>query len=231
MKGSSAVSIGLGLTLVAVAGVLVAAGIFVGEQGDEVVGLYRALAGPNGNAPDAPDRPSEFQLDWQGLSLGDGAARGAPGGLIVTAVQPAGPGQLAGVQPGDQLVALNGKPLQNVGELYAGIQAPGPVKTLALRRNGAPFVATLAVAPAAPLPGVEAEGRAPQPAATPAWGANATPGWGAPATPGWGANATPGWGANATPAFGANAVCPRHGPIAGSICPYCTQGFGNAPRP
>jgi serine protease Do len=59
-------------------------------------------------------------------------------GVLVRSVSPGGPAAKAGIQPGDVIVALNGKPTDDENELRNEIAAmsPGTTVTLTIWRNG-----------------------------------------------------------------------------------------------
>ncbi|MCY4745308.1 Do family serine endopeptidase [Pelomonas sp. UHG3] len=59
---------------------------------------------------------------------------GLDGGLLIERVT--GPAQLAGVQPGDVLLALNGKPVQSVDEVRAAMKDKPASVALLVSRNG-----------------------------------------------------------------------------------------------
>jgi serine protease Do len=69
----------------------------------------------------------------QGLGLPAGAK-----GAVVQQVVPKSPAAKAGVQAGDVVVALNGKPVEGSGQLTRGVAAvpPGGTASLGLLRNG-----------------------------------------------------------------------------------------------
>jgi len=69
----------------------------------------------------------------QGLGLPPGAK-----GAVVQQVVPKSPAAKAGLQAGDVVVALNGKPVEGSGQLTRGVAAvaPGGIASLGLLRNG-----------------------------------------------------------------------------------------------
>jgi serine protease Do len=58
-------------------------------------------------------------------------------GVVLSDVQPAGPGVEAGLLPGDVVVALDGKPMENARQLDVNLyrRAPGETVTLSVRRG------------------------------------------------------------------------------------------------
>jgi S1-C subfamily serine protease len=75
-----------------------------------------------------PPRP------WLGLYATD-----TPEGVAVTGLAPGGPAEGAGLAEGDTLAELNGRPIEDLGDLWRRLWAAGPAGTtvtLALVRNG-----------------------------------------------------------------------------------------------
>ncbi len=58
-------------------------------------------------------------------------------GVVLSDVLPSGPGAAAGLRPGDVVVALDGKPMENARQLDVNLyrRAPGETVTLAVRRG------------------------------------------------------------------------------------------------
>jgi serine protease Do len=58
-------------------------------------------------------------------------------GVVLSDVQPSGPGAEAGLRPGDVVVALDGKPMENARQLDVNLyrRAPGDTVTLSVRRG------------------------------------------------------------------------------------------------
>jgi S1-C subfamily serine protease len=69
-------------------------------------------------------------------------------GVVVTGVLQSGPAATAGVLPGDVLLGVNGKTVDNVDQLLAAIAAlkPGVAATLSVERKGNPM--SMSVTPA-----------------------------------------------------------------------------------
>ena len=69
-------------------------------------------------------------------------------GVVVTGVLQSGPAATAGVRPGDVLLGVNGKTVDNVDQLLAAIAAlkPGVAATLSVERKGNPM--SMSVTPA-----------------------------------------------------------------------------------
>lgn len=88
---------------------------------------------------------------WLGVELEDpsmmpqiAAAAGNVPGLVVAGVYPNGPADVAGVQPGDYLIAFNGEPVGPLRELLGRIAAAAPGEEVALTyiRGGIELAAT-----------------------------------------------------------------------------------------
>jgi putative serine protease PepD len=79
------------------------------------------------------DRP------YLGVVTGRVAAN-AGDGAVVRAVRPGGPGARGGLQPGDVIVGINGRRVNDPSDVSAGIQgqAPGDVVTVQVQRDGQP---------------------------------------------------------------------------------------------
>jgi putative serine protease PepD len=79
------------------------------------------------------DRP------YLGVSTGP-ASPTSPDGAVVRSVVPGGPGQRGGVQIGDVIVGINGRPVNDPADVSAAVngQAPGDVVTVQIRRDGQP---------------------------------------------------------------------------------------------
>jgi putative serine protease PepD len=77
------------------------------------------------------DRP------YLGVVTGRVAAN-AGDGAVVRAVRPGGPGARGGLQPGDVIVGINGRRVNDPSDVSAGIQgqAPGDVVTVQVQRDG-----------------------------------------------------------------------------------------------
>jgi len=95
-------------------------------------------------------------LGLQPVALPEALRRLAPGsdphGLIVVSIEADGPAARAGLMLGDVLVALEGRPLQDPGDVQAVLagRRPGTAVTASLVRAGAPLglVITLGERPA-----------------------------------------------------------------------------------
>jgi serine protease Do len=121
----------------------------------EVVGMNTAIVAPNGGsvgigfaipsnalAPIVAElRASGFiRRGWLGVSiesLPDDAGRDA--GVIVTGVTAGGPAEMAGIRPGDVLLAVNGTSVPSTLDLLRTVAAlpPGSRTSVTLNRNGA----------------------------------------------------------------------------------------------
>jgi serine protease Do len=68
-------------------------------------------------------------------------------GVVLSDVTPGGPGEAAGLRPGDVVLALDGKPMQNARQLDVNLyrRAPGEAVRLLLQRGGQTIEAAVAV--------------------------------------------------------------------------------------
>ena len=82
------------------------------------------------------------QHAYLGVSIGSSTS-GA--GAVIGTVRPGGPAAAAGLQSGDVVTAVNGKPIASANALTAAIGAlqPGDKATLALRRGGSTLTLTV----------------------------------------------------------------------------------------
>ena len=92
----------------------------------------------------------EIQIGYLGVSMGD--ATGGQDGAVVQEVTPDSPAARAGLQPGDVVVSIDGKAVQDRSELVAAIRGhkPGDKVTLVVDRGGneTTITATLTQRPA-----------------------------------------------------------------------------------
>jgi S1-C subfamily serine protease len=67
--------------------------------------------------------------------------------VVLSDVTPGGPGEAAGLRPGDVVLALDGKPMQNARQLDVNLyrRAPGEAVRLLLQRGGQTIEAAVAV--------------------------------------------------------------------------------------
>jgi serine protease Do len=93
-------------------------------------------------------RYGQVQAVWVGIAVGDARAEEPPGpgerprgGLPVLRVADGGPAARAGVEEGDQVVAVGGTPVRSAGEFHyhVGRRAAGEAVPLTVRRGGAPL--------------------------------------------------------------------------------------------
>ncbi len=89
---------------------------------------------------------SGFVIDPNGGSVGIGVAIGSlpadagrDAGVIVTGVTAGGPAEMAGIRPGDVLLAVNGTAVAGTLDLLRAVaaQPPGSRTSVTLNRNGA----------------------------------------------------------------------------------------------
>jgi putative serine protease PepD len=92
----------------------------------------------------------QIQIGYLGVSMGD--ATGGQDGAVVQEVTPDSPAARAGLQPGDVVVSIDGKAVQDRSELVAAIRGhkPGDKVTLVVDRGGneTTITATLTQRPA-----------------------------------------------------------------------------------
>jgi len=90
------------------------------------------LAGSTGLSL-AGDKHDHSQRGWLGVSLGDG-----DDGARILSVMADSPAQQAGLQAGDVVVALDGRPVADAGEFMAAFREyePGESPSLTVRRDG-----------------------------------------------------------------------------------------------
>jgi serine protease Do len=71
-------------------------------------------------------------------ALGDGLGLGVHSGVVLSDVRPGGPADAAGLRPGDIVVSLDGKPMENARQLDVNLyqRALGDTVTLEIVRNG-----------------------------------------------------------------------------------------------
>lgn len=95
----------------------------------------------------ADSRPS--QQPWLGLAIRPFRDKAATRMLHVERVVPNGPGDRAGVRPGDIIVKIDGHSIQHIDDLdvlvFIGALRPGQRLRLDVVRTGAPRAITLAV--------------------------------------------------------------------------------------
>jgi S1-C subfamily serine protease len=107
------------------------------EAAREVAELSMQLHGPGF------EQVRRIRIDGPGramLGINIGSAEPGTNGVRVVSVSPGGPAAEAGVQPGDLVVAMNGKGVASGRELVANMREvePGQKVALELRRDGQP---------------------------------------------------------------------------------------------
>ncbi len=77
----------------------------------------------------------------------------APGGVVIVTVAPGSSGEQAGLEPGDEFVSINGRPVNTPADITAvtaGLRAGDQIQIEISR--GSTFYSTLATLPAQPSP-------------------------------------------------------------------------------
>lgn len=122
-----------------------------------VIGVNTAIVSPSGGSvgigfaiPSNLARKVVAQLiaqghiprGWLGVSVEDSG-----GGVLIAAVIPDGPAARAGLAPGDEVLAVNGRPVPSTLALIRAVATitPGSQAQLTIRRNGRDIVMTVIV--------------------------------------------------------------------------------------
>jgi serine protease Do len=99
--------------------------------------LTIALGDAGSSSAPAPSLPKpavgQLGLELRPLQPGERLAIGAASGLLVESVS--GVSRLAGVQPGDVLLSINGKPVTSVEQLRAIVEGASPAMALLVQRG------------------------------------------------------------------------------------------------
>ncbi len=130
----------VGLILVVLAA-LVAGGAY------GVSALINSGATPSSSAPASVTENGP--VSWMGMQI-EGSQ---PLGVVIVTVAPGSAGQLAGLEPGDQFVQIDGHPINAPGDItaaVAGLQPGDPIQIEISR--GSTFYSTQATLPAQPAP-------------------------------------------------------------------------------
>jgi serine protease Do len=92
-------------------------------------------------------------------SLAESFKLDSPAGALVSKVEPGSAAAEAGLQPGDVILAYNGKPIADAGQLSMNVNttAPGERATLQVWRAGKPLTLTARIGSAAAGEGLEAK--------------------------------------------------------------------------
>ncbi len=164
------------LTVVLVVGLAAAAlvlvAMFITDQGEESLHLYRELAAAGrSSSSSSPSSGMELQGRWLGMSLAaaDSASARAVGvregesGVVVVdlANQGSERARAAGLATGDRITAIDGKPVRHMGDLYTVSRALSPAAPalVEVRRGELPMTLVLpAMAQAIPGARPEVEG-------------------------------------------------------------------------
>lgn len=93
-------------------------------------GVQRALTLPLNRLP--PGEDVGQYLDKLGLKL-------APAPAIAATVEPGEPAARAGMQAGDKILSINGKPVNDFGQIGDEIKAAAPLLKVGVERNGRPM--------------------------------------------------------------------------------------------
>jgi putative serine protease PepD len=111
-----------------------------GQTGNGNVGIGFAV--PSNTVKQVVPRLKQgqtIQRPYLGVSTG-AVSPTSPDGAVVRSVAPGGPGQRGGLQIGDVIVGVNGRPVNDPADLSAVVngQSPGDVLTVQIRRDGQP---------------------------------------------------------------------------------------------
>jgi putative serine protease PepD len=143
-------------------------GVLADRQG-RVIGINSAIrpgANSNGNvgigfavpidiaakSATAIVKGEQLQIGYLGVTPSPSATTGGQDGALIQEVAPGSPAAKAGIQPGDLVVSIDGRAVENYSEMIAGIRAhqPGDKVTIGLVRGGdeTTITATLTERPA-----------------------------------------------------------------------------------
>jgi putative serine protease PepD len=111
-----------------------------GQTGNGNVGIGFAV--PSNTVRDVIPRLKQGQtIDRPYLGVVTGRVSPTqPDGAVVRSVRPGGPGQRGGLQVGDVIVGMNGRPVNDPADVSSAIQGqvPGDTVTVQVRRDGQP---------------------------------------------------------------------------------------------
>jgi S1-C subfamily serine protease len=86
-------------------------------------------------------------IDWLGMQI-EGVS---PGTVVIATVAPGSPGELAGLEPGDQLTSVNGRSINATSDIGAAISGLRPGDTVSIQvSRGTTQVSTRATLTAPP---------------------------------------------------------------------------------
>ncbi len=168
MTSKKSITVIVGVVVVAVAGLLAVAAMFLVDQGEETAHLYNELRGqrPRNDFVRTAGNSVELRGQWMGMSMANldaisaqqlGLAEVEQGAAVVAVDAASGArASEAGIQVGDVVVGVDGQPVRNLADLYqrsAKLAADAPVM-VDVQRQGQ--IVTLVVAPPQPDFGVQA---------------------------------------------------------------------------
>jgi serine protease Do len=79
-------------------------------------------------------QPGQLGLGLRALTRDERKASGIESGMVVERV--AGPAAKAGIEPGDVLLAINGKPVQSIDQVKSVLQGKPKSVALLVQRDG-----------------------------------------------------------------------------------------------
>lgn len=171
MKWRHSIPLAVVLVVGLAAAALVLVAMFITDQGEESLHLYRELTAGRGSSSSSPGNGMELQGRWLGMSLAAAdsesaravGVREAESGVVVVdlASQGSERARAAGLSVGDRITAIDGKAVRNMGDLYTVSRSLSPAAPalVEVRRGELPMTLVLpAVAQAIPGARPELEG-------------------------------------------------------------------------
>ena len=119
--------------------------------------LNRVLPPAGQPTPAELPAPADGRAGYLGLSADDAAPDGR--GVLVESVREAGPAEAAGLQPGDLITAVNGRPVRNVDDMDAALSPlnAGAKVPMSFERDGKRQTLTVTLGTRPPAAALDAE--------------------------------------------------------------------------